>query len=466
MNSVRTRRIMTEATAISEYPLADELIKLLGTTLDEAALETLRLTRLRAAVTRASQLPFYRDLWRGIDLDPRDVTSISDLESLPIFDIEDVRASIDAVPPFGRHQQLDDDLARVQFSGGTTGLPRPVAYTYWDRVLGEIMHARCLTKHGATERDWIINSMSYGPHNAAIAFDGAIHRYVGGTVLPLSTGHVTPSANQMRMMAQYGVTHVIASADYLIHLGKAATEAGYGLASDFALRSFTTIGDQKPVEELWGRPAYSCYGTFELQMCATECESRNGWHLWEDAYVVWVRDRNAGAALGPGGRGELIVTSLWSEGFPIVNLNTRDVSVLTARGECPCGVWFARLDGFHGRSDSMVKVRGINVWPEAVGTVLAESLEQHVEFLCVATRQDSRDDLTVFVELPEGTAHIDLVERMKTRLGVALPIRPVSPGGLTRLTRRDTAAKTTRFVDKRPMTTVDIGTDRNGAPTW
>lgn len=463
MTSTASKRRDIEARALSEFPLIDGWV---GSTSfpDESSLDRLRLQRLRSAVARAGRIPFYRDLWRGIDLDPREIGSVSDLASLPAFDVEDVRLSLDQEPPFGRHHDLRDGFARVQFSGGTTGTPRPVAYTYWDRVLGEIMHARCLAMHGTDARDVVVNSMAYGPHNAAIAFDGALHRYVGAAVLPLSTGHVTSSVKQVSMLAKYGVTQVVASADYLVHLGRVAVAGGYDLRTDFSLERFTTIGDVAPLEAMWDLPAFSCYGTFELQMCATECQARDGWHLWEDAYVTWLRDPISEQRVPVGQRGELIVTSLWSEAFPIINLNTRDVSSVRERNECPCGVWFEKMDGFLGRSDSMVKVRGINVWPEAVGTVLADAAGQHVEYLCVVTQQDGRDDLTVFGEFPAGTSELDVKGHLKEKLGVLIRVEPVAHGGLARVTRRDTAAKTVRFIDRRSTTTDELSVDSGGAP--
>lgn len=421
-------------------------------------LEQLRVARLRETVRRASNLPFYRERWDEVGLTPEDITSTSDLAVLPTFDVDDIRQSLEAAPPFGGHQSAGPggwarEPHRIQFSGGTTGVPRPVLYTGADREVGSIMMARTLWAQDVRPGDVAVVSWGYGPHNAATIYTEAMYRWLGVLVIPASTGNVTSSEKQLEYAARYRATTLLATADYLLHLAKLAEELGYDLQEDFAFRSFPTIGDTDAVEEAWGRPAYNCYGTYEMQTCAAECRERGGLHVWEDGYILECVDVDDETVLPEGQRGNLVVTSLYSEAFPLVRFNTMDLSSLVPTStSCGCGLPFAKIEGFQGRSDTMVKLRGINVWPEALGRITDEDPRTNGEYFCVAERQDGRDFMTVFVEVegePAPELELELADELQRRLGVRVDVSARPAGSLAESTGRGKLSKLRRFEDRR-----------------
>lgn len=419
--------------------------------------EAIRFGRVKRTIERAGAHEFYRKLWGRAGFEAGDFRRMEQLDQIPFYTVDDVRQSLEDDPPFGSHQApfgggWSAVPHRIQFSGGTTGVPRPVLYTGRDREVHEILHARHLWAQGVRPGDTAIVSFAYGPHNAATGLHEALYRWLGVLAIPASTGNVTASEKQLAMAARYKATTLLAMNDYLLRLAELASGLGYDLKNDFAFRSFPTLGNTRAVEAAWGRPAYDHYGTYEMAAAAFECECRCGLHIQEDAYAVQLVDVDSGAAVPEGGKGNMVFTSLYHEAYPMVRFNTLDLTSLLPAGLCRCGLPFRRISGFEGRSDTMIKLRGINVWPEALGRIVADHPESNGEYFCVAERAGSRDELTVMAETasaPSAELTSDLEHRIWQQTGLHIPVRVVAAGSLAELTGAGSRSKPKRFEDRR-----------------
>ena len=206
------------------------------------------------------------------------------------------------------------------------------------------------------------------------------------------------------------------------------------------------------IEAAWGVTAYESYGFNEVAYMAIECPARDGLHIQEDAFIAEVVDIDTGEPLPAGELGKIVVTSLWRRGGSTIRFNSGDLSRLLPRQQCVCGSWMRKLDYFQGRSDNMVKLRGTNVWPEAIGKVVADSPLSNGEYYVIAHGQDHREELTVQVESPRSAAERDAVAAelavaLKTHLGVRINVEVVSAGALGPVTSG--GAKKKRFEDRR-----------------
>lgn len=418
-------------------------------------LADLQLRRLGAELERAGRVPMFARLWEEARFDPRSVRSLGDAALIPSYSVYDIRDSIERFAPYGDYQGATPGVEaglRVFFSGGTTGKARPTVYTALDRIIGSLMIARGLHLHGMRQGDVVLNSWAFSTHNGGWIFDQAAYEWIGATPITVGTGNVTSSSKQLELAATYGAQSIMASSDYLLHLRKVAGELGMA-SSDFDLRFLETVGSTaRAAGEAWGVPAYDHYGFHEIHSLAAECPVGGGLHIWEDAYLVEIVHPETGEALPDGEVGDLVVTCFYKTGSPQVRYNTKDLLAIDP-DPCPCGSPLRRFVGMQGRSDTMVKLRGINVWPEAIGDVAGKTLGRHVEYHCVAFHRDGRDYMSVLIEGAgderSESARQRLERELNDRLGVRIGVEFVDPGGLAELTGFGDQAKLKRFSDVR-----------------
>jgi phenylacetate-CoA ligase len=419
-----------------------------------------QLTRLSAELARAQKVPFYARRWAAAGFDPDDVNSLSDLRKIPAYTVDDIRESIDLEPPYGDYQGVRPGTEaglRIFFSGGTTGRARPTVYTALDRILGSSMIARGLYLHGMRQGDVVLNAWAFSTHNAGWIFDQAAYEWIGATPITVGTGNVTSSSKQLELASTYGAKSIMASSDYLIHLRKVADELGMA-RSDFSFTFLETIGDgTRAAGEAWGVPSYDHYGFHEIHSLAAECPVGGGLHIWEDAYVVEIVDSETGEALPDGEIGDLVVTCFYKTGSPQVRYNTKDLLSIDP-DPCPCGSPLRRFTGMSGRSDTMVKLRGINVWPEAIGDVAEKTLGRHLEYHCVAYRDNGQDQMIALIESQGTDNHADTAARvaraLNEKLSVKITVALVADGALAPLTGFGDQAKLKRFTDSRGADTL------------
>ncbi|MCZ7587514.1 MAG: hypothetical protein M5U27_01350 [Gaiella sp.] len=416
-----------------------------------------QLTRLQAQVARAwDTVPFYRRHWEEHGFHPDDLKSLEDMTRIPQYTVYDIRDSIERRPPFGDYQGFDWDEvagsvpARIFFSGGTTGRSRPTLYTPWDREVGGIISARALWLQGLRPGYTVINNFAFSLHNAAWIQDEACARWLGCLPVTASTGNVTSTEKQLEIMRDYKVDAVIAFGDYLVHLAAKARELGYDPREDFHVKALASTGSAEAVMEAWGVPALDAYGFHEVQYVSAEVKPGGGLYVFEDAFIVEVVDTETGAPLPDGEMGDLVVTCLYKTGSPQIRYNIKDLSRLYP----PVEGLPRTMDHMLGRSDTMVKLRGVNVWPEAIGAVATEDAATTGEYFVIAERHENRDSMTCFVDLHDDADPAAATERiehaLRSRLMVAVKVEPLPADELARLTGLGVEAKLRRFEDRRP----------------
>ena len=422
-------------------------------------IEAKQLSRVKDRALRAYQVPFFRKRWDAAGFDPRSITSLDDLSQIPFYSVDDIRKSIEAHPPVGDYQGVAIEDARrepmrVFMSGGTTGNSRPTLYTAWDRQAGSILTARALYQQGIRPGDTVLNSWAYSTHNGAFSMDEALYNWLNCVVLTTGTGTVTSSRRQIELAVQYGAKAILTTGDYLLRLADMAREMGIDPKNDLKLCALPNIGDRALLEETFGAPNYGSYGFHEVQWVATECPARQGLHIQEDAFIVQVVDTDTGLPVADGELGCLVVTELYKTGSPQFRYNIMDLSYLHPPERCECGSWLRRMGPFSGRGDNMVKLRGVNVWPEALGEITMTHPKTTEDYFVRAVRRGNRDEMVVAVTTPAAasdypTIQSELEHLLKEKIGVKFDVEVYPLGGLDELTEIKTSPKTKRFKDER-----------------
>jgi phenylacetate-CoA ligase len=424
-------------------------------------IRALQESRLARALAHAYATPFYRKRWDAAGIDLRAIRTLEDLRAIPTYVVDDIRQSIEAHPPFGDYQALTFGDAvhgplRIFTSGGTTGRPRPTIYSQWDRNVGAILRARAFYLAGFRPGDPVQNTMLYSTHNGAFIVDEALYNWSGCIPVTTSAGIVTRSRRQIEIMRDWGVRGLVGFHDFLMHLAETAKEMGIDPARDLQLRNISTMGGKpRELEKAWGCNASENYGMHEVQVVASECPAKEGMHLWLDAFVVEIVDLESGEPTPDGEVGSIVITALYKTGVPVVRYDTKDTARLLSRARCACGSSLPRISSILGRADTMVKLRGVNVWPEACGEIARRDPRVAGEFFCYVERRAGRDEMVLLVERKAGVAdeaalQRDLAALLRAELGVAIAVEVRPPGGTQELTRFGIEAKPRRFEDRRP----------------
>ena len=445
---------------ISTYPPPPEYFET-HYYMEPERIERLQLTRLQEECRRAyDDVPFYRRRWDAARFEPSQIHTLNDLNLAPIYDIDDIRASIAAHPPYGDYQGVNVKDAkhaplRLFWSGGTTGRARPTLYTEWDRQVASVTVARALYLHGIRPGDVVLNAWAFSTHTGAFAFDEGMHNWLNCVAITTGTGNVTPSKMQIELAREYEAATILTTPDYLLHLAATAVEMGLDPKEDFSIRTLPTPGQNPKVAEVWGVPTWDSYGTHEVQYVSMECPARGGLHINEDAFIVQIVDPETKELLPDGQRGNIVYTCLYKTGSPQVRFDTQDLSALYPRTQCACGSWLRKMDYYRGRSDTMVKLRGLNIWPEDVGRVVCEDSRVQPDWFVVVERRGNRDEMIVRVETKAPAADYDalrehLEDRLRSQLDIKILVEPVAPGATDDATGKGVVGKLRRIRDDRP----------------
>ena len=420
-------------------------------------------TRFLATVKRGWEIPFFQRHWGGAGLAPGDIRGLDDLAKLPPYTVKELRESIERNPPFGDFMGISPaDGARMplvlQTSGGTTGLPRPMLYAPQDRETMAILGGRRFALQGIRPGDLVMVTYSLGLGNGAIAPREALWRYTGAIPVMTGSGATTPTRRQIEIAQAWGVNVILGFPSYLRHLAIVARDELGIDPHSLGIRSLGShLGqeDRAHLEELWNAPCHDAYGTHESGMMAAECGARAGMHIQEDAVILEIADTETGAVLPDGDKGAVYITTLYRWGAPQIRFNINDVSRIIPE-PCPCGGTLKRLDRIFGRNDTMVKLRGVNVFPEAVGAVVVADARTNGEYVCIVERTgaEDREEMTVQIEVADPATDRaafarDLEQRFKEVLGVRVVVEPVDRGVTDRYTGTSTSSKIKRLVDRR-----------------
>lgn len=405
--------------------------------------------RLREVASRVHALvPFYREQLDSAGLGPGRIRGVGDLPGIPFTTKDDLRR----LYPFGLFACPREEVVELHCSSGTTGYPTAVGYTRGDLDRwGEVM-ARSLASSGVRPGDLIQNAYGYGLFTGGMGFHYGAQR-LGATVLPTSSGH---TARQVRLLREFGTTVLCCTPSYALHLAEAIEESGGG---PLALRCGAFGAEpwceetRQEIERRLGLRASDFYGLSEIigPGVAAECEARAGLHIQEDHFYPEVVDPATGALLPPGQQGELVLTTLTREATPLLRYRTGDVTALDPE-PCPCGRTLVRMARVSGRIDDMLIVRGVNVFPSEVETVLMRVPELAPQYMLVVDRHRALDVLEVQVEMREDGMGEDaargLAERaagaLRSELGLTAAVTVLPPRTLPR-----SEGKATRVVDRR-----------------
>jgi phenylacetate-CoA ligase len=424
--------------------------------LPREALEALQLKRLQHVAQRVYHtVGFYRKSFDQAGVNPDDIRMLDDLKKLPFTTKEDLRDNY----PFGLFAVPMSSVVRMHASSGTTGQSTVVGYTKRDIETWSELMARCFAAAGVTRNDIVHNAYGYGLFTGGLGAHYGAEK-LGASVIPMSGGN---TKRQIVILQDFGPTAICCTPSYALTLAEAGMEMGVDMRS---LKLRVGILGAEPwsekmmfeIENKLNIMALNIYGLSEVigPGVSMECvEGREGMHIFEDHFIVETIDPDSGEVLLPGEQGELVFTTITKEAFPLIRYRTRDISrIITA--PCRCGRSFVRMERVSGRSDDMLIIRGVNVFPSQIESVLMgiEGLEPHYQL--IVDRVETLDTLEVRVEVSENifSDEIKVLQSLEKRiskdlkdyLGVTAQVKLVEPKTIQRF-----EGKAQRVIDKRQI---------------
>jgi phenylacetate-CoA ligase len=418
-------------------------------------LKQLQLERLQATIFRvATNVPFYRHKFKELGVDPDGFRSLDELRSLPFTTKQDLRDNY----PYGLFAVPLRDVVRVHASSGTTGQATVVGYTRNDIKTWANLTARVLTAAGVTNDDVVQIAFGYGLFTGGFGLHyGA--ELVGASVIPISSGN---TRRQIQIMQDFRTTALICTPSYALLLADSIEEAGIPLNS-FSLKYGLfgaepwSEGMRQEIQNKLNIIATDNYGLSEIMGpgVAGECQQRNGLHINEDHFLVEIIDPETLEPVAPGELGELVLTTLTKEAFPIIRYRTRDLTRLIEE-PCPCGRTLRRMERITGRTDDMLIVKGVNVYPSQIENILFDIEGTKPHYQIVVEREGRLDKITVLVEVMEsiffdemrkqGEIINNIKHKLASELGIGVEVRLVEEKSLER-----SEGKAKRIVDKRKL---------------
>ncbi|MBQ5824550.1 MAG: phenylacetate--CoA ligase [Clostridia bacterium] len=398
-------------------------------------------------------VPYYRNLMDEKGVTPEDIKGIEDLHKLPFLTKADLRDAY----PYGLLAKPLDECVRIQSTSGTTGRRVVAFYTQHDVDLWEDCCARAITAVGGTKKDVCQVAYGYGLFTGGPGLNGGSHK-VGCLTLPMSSGN---TERQIQFMTDLNATILCCTPSYAAYIGETLKEQGYK-PEDIPLKAGIfgaepwTEEMRRGIEKTLGIKAYDIYGLTETSgpRVAFECEEQTGMHINEDHFYAEIIDPETGEVLPEGSKGELVFTSLDKEAFPLLRYRTRDICVLS-RKKCSCGRTLIKMAKPMGRTDDMLIIRGVNVFPSQIETVLLnEGYEPNYQI--IVDRVNNNDTFDVNVEMTpdkftDKVSEIIAMEKslagaMKTMLGINPAVHLVAPKSIAR-----SEGKAVRVIDKRKL---------------
>jgi phenylacetate-CoA ligase len=422
-------------------------------TISRKALEELQLKRLKHTARQAyKNIPFYKDSFSKLNINPKDIISLKDIRKLPFTTREDMREHY----PFGMLAVTKEHVVRLHTSSGTTGKPKAIFFSKKDVDRAAELIARCLIMTGIKKDDVLQNMMTYGLFTGALVMHYGAEK-VGVLVIPAGPGN---TKRQIALMQDFKTTTLHLTPSYALYLASIMANNGLVPKRDLSLRR-AYLGSEPyseetrdKIEQFFGIDVYNSYGLSEMNGpgVAFECIYKNGMHLWEDNFIMEIIDPDTGEKVPEGEKGELVLTTLCREAMPILRYRTRDI-VMIIPGKCKCGRTHRRISRIIGRSDDMIIIRGVNIFPQQIERVLMgiKAVAQNYQIVL-----ESFDKITVRVEISKDlfdgrVEHLvnlqnDITEKLRSEILVKPKVELLEPGTLP-----VTEGKATRVIDKRTL---------------
>lgn len=413
----------------------------------------LQLEKLQYVVKKAYQnVPYYQKLFDEVGIGPEDIETLSDIEKIPFTTKADLRDAY----PFGMFAVPSEDIVEVHTSSGTTGKPTVSGYTKEDiRIWGEVV-ARALSMAGADKKDVIQNCYGYGLFTGGLGVHYGTH-HLGATVIPISAGN---TQRQIEVLKDFQSTIITCTPSYALYLAEVLEKEGI-TGDDLNLKAgvfgaeMWTEEMREEIERRLDLDAMNIYGLTEIigPGVAQECMEKSGLHLFDDHFYPEIIDPQTLQTLPEGEKGELVLTTLTRDGMPILRFRTRDITALR-HGKCSCGRTLVKMDRITGRSDDMLKIRGVIVFPSQIERALLKipGLEPHYQIM--VTRPQQLDELEVHVEasaalFSDEVKHVEkaktmIQKRIHDEIGLRVNVNLVEPESIPR-----SEGKAVRVIDKR-----------------
>jgi phenylacetate-CoA ligase len=415
----------------------------------------LQTERLIAAVNRVyHNVPFYREKMQARGLEPGDIRTLDDLKKLPFSYKKDLRDTY----PYGMFAVPLSEIVRIHASSGTTGKQIVVGYTRKDLDTWSEVMARTLVSANVTRESFVQIAYGYGLFTGGLGAHYGAER-IGASVIPASGGN---TRRQIQIMADFGTTTLACTPSYALYMAEEIEEAGIK-KGDLKLKSGVfgaepwSLEMRKQIEERLGIMAIDIYGLSEIigPGVASECSCQNGLHVQEDHFIPEIIDPETEEVLPPGSKGEIVFTTITKEGFPLIRYRTRDLSMLTYEA-CDCGRTTVRMEKVTGRSDDMLIIRGVNVFPSQIESVLLHIGETTPNYQLIVDRVDNLDVLEVDVEMTPSMFSDEIkqiadIERKIRKeldwvLGINAKVKLVEPKSIAR-----SEGKAKRVIDRRKL---------------
>lgn len=423
-------------------------------TLPRKELEALQSTRLKALIERVySAVPYYKEQMDRAGIKPEDIKSVQDLSKLPFTTKEDLRLNY----PFGLFTVSLDEVVRVHASSGTTGKPTVVGYTRNDIDTWAELMARALASAGTHKGDMVHNAYGYGLFTGGLGAHYGAEK-LGATVIPVSGGN---TKRQILIMQDFGSTVLLCTPSYALNLAEVMTEMGVDPSSIklkvgiFGAEPWSENMKQE-IEKKLHVDALDIYGLSEVMGPGVSCEcieAKEGLHVYEDHFIPEIINPHTGEVLPHGEMGELVFTTITKEAFPVIRYRTKDLTKLIAE-PCTCGRTSYRMQRVTGRTDDMLIIRGVNVFPSQIEHVLMSVEEVEPHYQIVVDRKGALDEMEIQVEVREGTfsdevkvleqLRAKIEEEIKDLLGISCSVKLVEPKTIQR-----SEGKAKRVLDKR-----------------
>ncbi len=409
--------------------------------------------RLRDMVDRAYHtVPFYRKKMQELRVEPEDIRTVDDLKKLPFTRKQDLRDNY----PFGLFAVPMSEIVRVHASSGTTGKPTTVGYTRHDLQIWSEVTARCFAMAGITRHDVMQVAYGYGLFTGGLGAHYGAEK-MGCTVIPISGGN---TRRQLQIMVDFGATVLACTPSYALHIADAMAEFGYSI-NDLKLRVGIfgaepwTENMRRELEAKWNIRAHDIYGLSEIigPGVANDCEYHDGLHVNEDHFIPEIVDPETGEVLPEGSKGELVFTTITKEGLPLIRYNTRDLSTLNY-APCKCGRTLVRMEKITGRTDDMLIIRGVNLFPSQIEHVLLELRATSPHYMLFIDKENNLDTLELQVEVDEiyftdKISELQMLGRkiqhaLQSAIGLSIKVSLVEPQTLAR-----SEGKAIRVIDRR-----------------
>ncbi|ADQ40991.1 Phenylacetate--CoA ligase [Caldicellulosiruptor acetigenus I77R1B] len=423
--------------------------------MDRNTLQEIQLKRLVETVKRVyTSVPYYRRKMQELGIIPEDIKSLDDLKKLPFTTKQDLRDNY----PYGLFAVPLSEIVRIHASSGTTGKPTVVGYTKHDIGIWSEVMARTLVAAGADKHSFVQIAYGYGLFTGGLGVHYGAER-IGASVIPISSGN---TRRQIQIMVDFGTTVLACTPSYALYLAETMEEMGID-KSQLKLKSGVFGAEpwsenmRKEIESKLNIKAYDIYGLSEIigPGVSFECEYQCGMHINEDHFLPEIINPETGEVLGEGEYGELVFTTITKEGLPLIRYRTRDITALHY-DRCKCGRTLVRMEKVIGRTDDMIIIRGVNVFPSQIESVLLEMGEVEPHYQLIVDRVNNLDVLEVLVEVSERmfsdeVKKLEQLEKKITKaieetLGISVKVRLVEPKTIER-----SEGKAKRVIDKRKI---------------